>query len=219
MTETSRLPLPVVDARTLGPSYQEALRPGQLVADDTGHRRRLPRFFYEVPSWEAAMDIRLAPHFRLAEFMGVDVREAEPMRDFPRYVPCAISLLAGSLELFRREVGTYVHIAANGCYRSPAHALSVIISPHNWGMAADIYRIGDDFLNQRSTIERYAKIAEELLPSCWIRPIGSAPGHADDHLHIDLGYATLVPRDATGEGSSELDAQQPAGAGVNTKEE
>lgn len=199
MPEFGALPLEVVDGRALDEEYRTALRPGERVADATGIIRRLPRFFYKVSSWEAAMDIRLAPHFRLAEFIGVDVREVEPMRVFPRYVPCGVSLLAAHLELFRQSVGTYVHVTANGSYRSPAHALGTIISPHNWATAADIYRIGDDFLNKRDTLERYAKIAKELLPACWIRPIGSKPGQADDHLHIDIGYATLVPREATGE--------------------
>jgi hypothetical protein len=53
----------------------------------------------------------------------VDVREVEAMRTFPRYVPCAVALLATALEVFRAEVGTFVHIAANGGYRSPGHAL------------------------------------------------------------------------------------------------
>ena len=199
MPESAALPLEVVDGQTLGETYRNVLRPGELVADAEGITRRLPRFFYEVPSWEVAMDIRLAPHFRLAEFIGVDVREAEPVRVFPRYVPCGVSLLAAHLELLRQSVGTYVHITANGSYRSPAHALGTIISPHNWATAADIYRIGDDFLNKRPTLQRYARIIRELLPMCWIRPIGSNPGEADDHLHIDIGYATLVPREAAGE--------------------
>jgi hypothetical protein len=222
MPESGALPLAVVDGQALDEAYQSVLRPGELVADAAGVTRMLPRFFYEVPSWEAAMDIRLAPHFRLAEFIGVDVREAEPMRFFPRYVPCAVSLLAAHLELFRQNVGTYVHITANGSYRSPAHALGAIISPHNWATAADIYRIGDDFLNKRPTLERYAKIAKELLPTCWIRPIGSSPGEADDHLHLDIGYATLVPREATGEDEDTgllPRAQQAVTAGAETEEE
>lgn len=202
MAEPPSLPLRVVDGCTLPDEYRTVLRPDDVVEDEHGRRRRLPRYFYEVPTWESAMDIRLAPHFRLAEFIGVDVREAEAQRVFPRYVPCGVALFAAHMEVFRKEVGTYVHIAANGCYRSPAHQLSVVFSPHNWAAAADIYRIGDDFLNKREVIERYAARAREVLPTCWIRPVGSEPGKADDHLHLDIGYATLVPRDADGEAAS-----------------
>lgn len=189
-------PLQVVDGCSLPEQYRVVLRPDETVKDEDGRERRLPRFFFEVPSWEAAMDIRLAPHFRLAEFIGVDVREAEPQRVFPRYVPCGVALLAAHLEVFRQKVGTYVHIAANGSYRSPGHALSTIISPHNWAAAADIYRIGKEFLNRREVIERYAVKARETLPTFWVRPVGSAPGEADDHLHLDIGYAVLLPREA-----------------------
>ena len=86
----------------------------------------------------------LTPNFGLWEFIDVDVREAEPLRRFPRYVPCAVTLLARALERFRDHVGTFVHVAANGGYRSPAHALTAHASPHCWGTAANIYRIGDD---------------------------------------------------------------------------
>jgi hypothetical protein len=79
-------------------------------------------FFYEVDSWQTAQQIQLAEDFALWEFLTVDVREAEPLRTFPRYIPCAITALAAHLQVLRREIGTFVHIAANGGYRSPSHA-------------------------------------------------------------------------------------------------
>ena len=89
-----------------------------------GTVHRLPRFFYEIGSWEDAHAIRLAPHFTLAELMLVDCREARLLlSQFPHYVPCAVILLAGFLEDFRREVDAPVFISANGGYRSPAHQI------------------------------------------------------------------------------------------------
>ena len=130
----------------------------------------------------------------LWELIGVDVREAPVLRGFPRYVPCALLLLATALEVFRLEVGTYVHIAANGGYRSPGHALSRHASPHCWGTAANIYRIGDTYLDTRAEIEKFATVARRVLPGIWIRPYGSGDGEADDHLHLDLGYTVCDPR-------------------------
>jgi hypothetical protein len=206
MGEPVSLPLPIVDGLTLPPALQQALRPGALLGDRRGRKRRLPRYFYEVDSWQTALDLPLAPHFMLWELIGVDVRETPPARTFPRYVPCAVTLLAAHLEVVRDAVGTYVHIAANGGYRSPAHALTRFASTHCWGTAANMYRIGDDFLDTRERIERYAGIVRERLPAVWIRPFGSADGEADDHLHIDLAHVVSVPHDA----GSEEDAR-PAG--------
>ena len=145
--------------------------------------------------------MQITPHFALWEFLDVDVREAEVIRTFPRYVPCAVTLLAGFLELFRLEVGTFVHIAANGGYRSPAHALNRYATAHAWGTAANIYRIGDDWLDDQSTIEKYARLARRVLPGIWSRPYGSGAGFADDHLHLDLGFTTVVPHQAGTDGN------------------
>jgi hypothetical protein len=196
------LGLPIVDARTLPRALREELRPGEPLIGRNGRKRMLPCYFYEVDSWQTALALHLAPHFMLWEFLGVDVREAPAMRTFPRYVPCAVTLLAAHLEVLRDAVGTYVHIGANGGYRSPAHALTRFASTHCWGTAANIYRIGDDFLDSRERIERYAGIVRARLPAVWIRPFGSDDGEADDHLHIDLGHVVSVPRDATSEGDS-----------------
>jgi hypothetical protein len=117
------------------------------------------------------------------------------LRTFPRYVPCAITLLAVCLERFREAVGTLVHISANGGYRSPSHRFSKNATPHAWGTAANIYRIGDTYLDNRSAIERFSLIARETLPGIWTRPYGAPTGYAEDHLHLDLGYVLSVPRD------------------------
>ena len=199
MGEGFRFPLRVVDGLRLEKPIRDALMPGRAVLDDTGQQRRLPRYFYEVPTWNAAMDLQLSPSFALYEFIQTDVREAAPLRGFPRYVPCAITLTALSLERFREVVGTYVHIAANGGYRSPRHALSGNATPHSWGTAVNIYRIGDTFLDDREAIERYAALARAELPGVWTRPFGTHRGQTDDHLHIDFGYVTSTPRNAPGE--------------------
>jgi hypothetical protein len=159
----------------------------------------LPRFFYEVDSWQTAQQLQLAEHFDLWEFLTADVREAEPQRTFPRYIPCAVTALAAHLQVFRNEVATFVHVAANGGYRSPAHALTTHASPHCWGTAVNIYRIGDELLDSQEKIERYARIATKSLPGWWARPYGSERGYADDHLHLDLGYLLLIPREAPSE--------------------
>lgn len=191
--------LRVVDGLELGPELRRVLRPGELMADRDGRLRRLPRFFYEVDSWQTARGAYLSAHFAMWEFISVDVREAEPQRTFPRYVPCAVALLAAHLEVFRERVKTYVRIAANGGYRTPGHALSTNASPHCWGTAANIYRIGDEYLDDQERIERFGAVATKTLPALWARPYGHDAGLADDHLHLDLGYVTLVPRDAPGE--------------------
>lgn len=199
MLELERLGLRLVDATTLGDDLRAALRPGELLEDEHGHARRLPRYFYEVGSKKKAEAVELAPGFHLIEFLRTDVREAEPLRGWPRYVPCAVVHLAAALSVFRRRVDSYVHVAANGGYRSPGHALTRHASSHCWGTAANLYRVGDDLLDSEETIERYAEIAREVLPGAWVRPYGHAPGLADDHLHLDLGYTLAVPHDAPGE--------------------
>lgn len=186
--------LKIVGAEQLPEADRACLRPGELLSDEDGVERRLPSWFYEVPSWEAALDTQLAPHFGLWELIDVDIREAEPARLFPRYVPCAISVLAAHLEMLRAEVGRVVRIAANGGYRSPSHALATTASPHSWATAANIYRIGDDFLDSQETIEKYIEIARRAVPHAWVRPFGDTPGYAFDHLHLDIGFLEVEPR-------------------------
>ncbi len=193
-----RAPLPVVDGLGLPAPYRAALRPAELIGDE-GERRRLPRYFYEVPSWDAAIETRLTPHFGLWELIDADVREAEIARTYPRYVPCAITLLATHLEVFRIAAGTIVRVAANGGYRSPGHALSETASPHNWGAAANIYRVGDQLMDDQEKIEQYNRLARNVLPGIWSRPYGTGLGFAFDHVHLDLGYVTVAPHGEAGE--------------------
>jgi hypothetical protein len=197
-------PLPVVDGLALDPELRKLLCPGETLRGRDGRLRRLPRYFYQVRSWDVALETPLAPNFEVWEFLNVDVRETERLRTgWPRYLPCAVSLLAAFLELFRKEVDTYVHIAANGGYRSPAHRLTTHASTHCWGTAVNIYRIGDDWLDEEPTITRYARVAERLMPGVYARPYGPGRGQADDHLHLVLGWTVVVPHDSAGEPEEE----------------
>lgn len=189
--------LPVVDGLTLSAEQQALLNPGGLLVGRDGETHRLPRYFYEVASWDVALQTPLSAHFAVWEFIDVDVREPAPLRLFPRYVPCAVSMLASALETFRLEVGAPVRIMANGGYRSPAHTITTGGSPHCWGTAADIYRIGPDYLDTPQRIDRYATVLRRVLPFSRIRPTGEAIAPTDDHLHVDLGYVTVVPRGAS----------------------
>lgn len=190
------LQLRIVDARRLDRGLRDVLQPGGMLSDRQGSAHQLPRYFYEVPSWDAAHSLQLTRHFTLSEFIQNDLHEAAPLRGFPRYVPCAVTLLAMALEHFREAVNDYVHIAANGGYRSPAHALSTLATPHSWGTAVNIYKIGDRLLDDRDVLERYAEIAVQSMPGVYVRPFGTKLGFTDDHLHLDLGYVVTVPRGA-----------------------
>ena len=168
------LPLPIIDGFELGAPHRSLLMPGAIVRDSHARSRRLPRFFFGVESWALALETHLTPHFALWEFMDVDLYEPAPLRQFPRYVPCAVTALAAHLEVLRTQVGLPVHIAANGGYRSPSHGRS-------------------------QPGERYSSLAADLLPAIRPRPYGPGPGCVDDHLHLDLGYVTAVPTDAPDE--------------------
>ena len=186
--------LPVIDGLRLPDALRALLRPDEAVTDRAGRTHRLPRFFYEVRSWSQAKELSLTAHIRLSELLIVDCREARRLlEEFPHYVPCAVVLLARILEDFRAKAGAPVYVAANGGYRSPAHRLSTVAGPHNWAAAADIYRVGDTFLNSQSAIEKYATLARDLAPELNVLPYGHQAGETDDHLHLDLGYAHLVP--------------------------
>ena len=193
------LSLPVIDGMTLDEERRSVLRPGESIADAEGRRRRLPRYFYRVDSWDQALETQLMPHFGLWELIDVDFREAPPARLYPRYIPCAITLLAAQLEVFRVHVGSPMRVAANGGYRSPGHAHSSEASPHSWGAAADIYRIGAEMMDSRERIEKYIETARSVLPGIWTRPFGEKPGFAFDHVHIDLGFVSVVPHEGPDE--------------------
>jgi hypothetical protein len=195
----SDLPLPIVDGLLLPARVGDLLRPDGLMRDREGRMRRLPRFFYQVDSWQQALSCQVTENFALWEFMDVDVREPQTLREWPRYIPCAVTLLAAHLELFREAVDTFVHVSANGGYRSPSHGLSPFANPHCWAAAADIYRIGDTYLYDPDSIERFNRMAVARITSLSARPYGHEPGTVDDHIHLDLGYLTLVPREAGSE--------------------
>ena len=191
---TSPAELHAVDGLTLSPEHRAVLRPGESISDENGSQHRLPRFFFEIPSWEEARSLRVASHFTLSELMTVDSREADLLlRTFPHYVPCAILALARYLEDFRREVDAPVFISANGGYRSPAHRVNRAVTLHSWGTAADIYRIGDTYLDDEKSIARYSEIASSLGAEVRVRAYQAG----DDHLQVDLGYLTIVPRECS----------------------
>jgi len=187
-----------IDGLRLAEEYRALLRPGESEASADGTVHRLPRFFYEIGSWEEAHKIRLTPHFTLAELMLVDCREARLLlSQFPHYVPCAIVLLARFLEDFRREIDAPVFISANGGYCSPAHQIGGAKSIHAWGTAANIYRVGDTFLSGAKSVGKYRAVAASLSPAAFVRPLGREQGQTSDHLHIDLGFVSLIPRECS----------------------
>lgn len=188
--------LKVVDAYDLDDELRAILKPGEMVRDSLGRRHRLPRYFYEIPSHEVAISTRLSAHFGLNEFILTDLKEAPRLQKYPRYVPCAVRVLAFYLEQFRIAAGASVHIAVNGGYRSPSHKLSQNATPHMWGTAADIFRVGTSIVKTQELIEKYNAIAEELSDDVYVLPYGHVTGKtADDHVHIDLGFITLIPRE------------------------
>src|ERR1043166_4493169 len=188
--------LKVVDAFDLDDELRALLRPGEMVRDEQGRRHRLPRYFYEIAAHEEATNLRLTPHFGMNEFIFVDLREHVRLQEFPRYIPCAVRVLAFYLEQFRAAAGASVHIAVNGGYRSPAHKMSHNATPHMWGTAADVYRIGTTILKTQELIERFNDAAEQLSAHITTLPYGHVTGStADDHLHLDLGYITVIPRE------------------------
>ena len=154
-------PLRVIDGLTLSAEHRRLLRPGEALPDAAGRTHVLPRFFYEIPTWAEAKERQLAEHFTFAELMAVDCREADGLlHTLPHYVPCAITLLGRFLQAFRERVDAPVFIAVNGGYRSSAHAHSRHATPHLWAAAANIYRIGDTFLDGEKDIEKYRYLLE-----------------------------------------------------------
>jgi hypothetical protein len=64
-----------------------------------------------------------------------------------------------------------------------------------WGTAVDLYRVGSVILREQAPIETYNRVAEELTDDWYVMPYGHEIGKADDHLHLDLGYVVVVPRE------------------------
>ena len=196
MNEDADQGLKVVDAFDLDDELRSLLKPGEMLRDAQGRRHRLPRYFYEIPSREVAFATRLTTHFSLNEFVFSDLKEAARLQQYPRYIPCAVRILAFYLEQFRAAAGASVHIAVNGGYRSPSHKLSQNASAHMWGTAADVYRIGSTILKTKEAIEKYNEIAEDVSEDVTVLPYGHVTGKdADDHVHLDLGYIILIPRE------------------------
>lgn len=193
MAENGVFGLRVVDGLRLPAELRSVLLPGGTLRDTYGNARRLPRFYYEVPSLHVARESQLTPNFAIWEFIHTDIREAEPLRSFPRYVPCAVTMLAMALQRFRDSLGVSVRVSANGGYRSPHHALTCRASPHCWATAADIYSIGGQHLNSPEMIEKYAALAREAIPGSWTHPVGHGAEETDDHLHVDIGFVIAVP--------------------------
>ncbi|HEY5610038.1 MAG TPA: hypothetical protein VIL97_02425 [Thermoanaerobaculia bacterium] len=208
MPESEIAGLKVVDACDLDAELRSILRPGEMLRDTQERRHRLPRYFYEVPSHDAAVAINLTPNFGLNEFVLVDLKEAPRLQEWPRYIPCAVRILAFYLQRLRETVGLSIHIAVNGGYRSPAHKLAIAATPHMWGTAADLYRIGTTNLDDRESIEKYRRVAEDLADDLWVMPYGHEVGRADDHIHVDLGYLIHVPREIS-EDRMELPQETP----------
>lgn len=188
--------LKVVDAFDLDDELRTILKPGEMVKDAHGRRHRLPRYFYEIASHEIGLSTRLTAHFGMNEFILTDLKEAPRLQQYPRYVPCAVRILANYLEQFRAACSASVHIAVNGGYRSPSHKLAVNATPHMWGTSVDVYRIGSQILKTKELIEKYNDIAEDVSDGISVLPYGHVTGeNADDHVHLDIGYVTLIPRE------------------------
>ena len=67
-------------------------------------------------------------------------------------------------------------------------------SPHCWATAADIYRVGGTYLDdERSIAPVWRTWRESLGPQVFVRPYTQG----DDHLHIDLGFITVTPRNCS----------------------
>ena len=62
---------------------------------------------------------------------------------------------------------------------------------------------GNEWMNDRDSIERANSAISRISPSLWVRPYGPDRGEANDHVHIDIGYAILEPRGAMGEDPEE----------------
>jgi hypothetical protein len=200
--------LKIVDAFDLDEELRSILRPGEMMLDAEGRRHKLPRYFYEIPSHEAAVEVRLTQHFGLNELIFVDIKEAARLQNYPRYIPCAVRVLAFYLQRFRETIGSTVHVAVNGGYRSPAHKLAHSATPHMWGTAVDLYRIGSTILKNEESIEKFNRIASELSSDLYAMPYGHGTGMADDHVHLDIGYVTVVPK-AVSEDHIEVPQHRP----------
>src|SRR5438093_10522447 len=101
--------LRAVDGLDLPDEYRGLLRPGEAETDLLGNVHHLQRFFYEIRSWQEAHEVRLAPHFKLAELILVDCREEGVLlTQFPHSVALAILMLERFLVVYCRDVSVTV---------------------------------------------------------------------------------------------------------------
>ena len=59
----SSIALRIVDGRRLEKKFRDVLKPGGVMSDSQGQAHQLPRYFYEIPSWDVAQEIQLSEHF------------------------------------------------------------------------------------------------------------------------------------------------------------
>src|SRR5438876_1172127 len=81
----SSIALRIVDGRRLEKRFRDVLKPGGVMSDSQGQAHQLPRYLYEIPSWDVAQEMQLSEHFALWHFIHTDVHEAEPLRTFPPF--------------------------------------------------------------------------------------------------------------------------------------
>ncbi len=170
------------------------LRPGEMVRDAAGTAAS-PSALLLRSSLATRRRRRssLTPHFASTSSSSSTSRRRSRLQDYPRYVPCAVRILAFYLERFREAFGASLHIAVNGGYRSPAHKLYAPASlAHVGNRRPTSTAIGTSILNDQesdraATGKRPRRSADELN----VLPYGHDVGKADDHLHFDLGYHDL----------------------------
>ena len=95
--------------------------PGGTLCDHAGRARVLPRYFYEMPTWEQAR-ARICPPLHALGIHPDRRSRGGPAPRFPAVRPVRNDSAGVRLEQLREAVGTYVHIAANGGYCSPRHS-------------------------------------------------------------------------------------------------
>lgn len=59
------------------------------------------------------------------------------------------------------------------------------------GDGGNVYRIGDTYLDDEKSIAKYSAMADSLGTQVFVRPYEEG----DDHLHFDIGFVMVTPRD------------------------
>jgi hypothetical protein len=52
-------------------------------------------------------------------------------------------------------------------------------------------------MDSQRNVERFARIAEGIGQEVFVKPFGASPDEADDHLHLDLGFLHVIPRESS----------------------